>query len=217
MIHVIFQKQQELLYRVGDFRFKDWKDLQLDSDVIMGRLLHNRIGYTTKKNIPMLLGLKPEPWIGPLEEQILEKIPSNYNVTRQEIMQDFPKGEEYRSLQRDLKRALDNLERQMLVVKQFEDVSGRRRKLSLFHRVHGVYEPMSFEDSLVDVIKRLGPVKSHTLRFFVLKSYEDLTVALMNLEKEGKIAKIISLVPEPEAFYCMPGEVEKLRHPSRRQ
>ena len=163
----------------------------------------------------MLLGLKPEPWIGPMEEQILEKIPSNYNVTRQEIMQDFPKGEEYRSLQRDLKRALDNLERQMLVVKQFEDVSGRRRKLSLFHRVHGVYEPMSFEDSLVDVIKRLGPVKSHTLRFFVTKSYEDLTVALMNLEKEGKIAKIISLVPEPEAFYCMPGEVEKLRHPSR--
>ena len=71
--HVIFQKQQELLYRVGDFRFKDWKDLQLDSDVIMGRLLHNRIGYTTKKNIPMLLGLKPEPWIGPMEEQILEK------------------------------------------------------------------------------------------------------------------------------------------------
>ena len=213
--HVIFQKQQELLYRVGDFRFKDWKDLQLDSDVIMGRLLHNRIGYTTKKNIPMLLGLKPEPWIGPMEEQILEKIPSNYNVTRQEIMQDFPKGEEYRSLQRDLKRALDNLERQMLVVKQFEDVSGRRRKLSLFHRVHGVYEPMSFEDSLVDVIKRLGPVKSHTLRFFVTKSYEDLTVALMNLEKEGKIAKIISLVPEPEAFYCMPDEVEKLRHPSR--
>ena len=32
-----------------------------DSDVIMGRLLHNRIGYTTKRNIPMLLGLKPEP------------------------------------------------------------------------------------------------------------------------------------------------------------
>mgnify|MGYP007000429618 CR=1 len=56
--HVIFQKQQELMYRVGEFRFKDWKDLQMDSDVIMGRLLHNRIGYTTKKNIPMLLGLK---------------------------------------------------------------------------------------------------------------------------------------------------------------
>ena len=213
--HVIFQKQQELLYRVDQFRFKDWKDLQMDSDVIMGRLLHNRIGYTTKKNIPMLLGLKPEPWIGPLEEQLLEKIPAGMNVTRQEIMQDFPKGEEFKSLQRDLKRALDNLERQMLVVKQFEDVAGRRRKLSLFHRVHGVYEPTSFEDSLVDVVKRLGPIKSHTLRFFVTKSYEDLTIALMNLEKSGRIAKVVSLVPEPEAFYCMPEEVEKLKRPSR--
>ena len=73
--HVIFQKQQELMYRVGQFRFKDWKDLQMDSDVIMGRLLHNRIGYTTRKNIPMLLGLKPEPWIGAMEEQLLQKIP----------------------------------------------------------------------------------------------------------------------------------------------
>ena len=103
----------------------------------------------------------------------------------------------------------------MLVVKQFEDVAGRRRKLSLFHRVHGVYKPTSFEDSLVDVVKRLGPIKSHTLRFFVTKSYEDLTVALMNLEKSGKIAKVVSLVPEPEAFYCMPEEVEKLKRPSR--
>ena len=71
--HVLFQKQQELLYRVDQFAFNDWTDVQLDSDVIMGRLLHNRIGYTTKRNIPMLLGLKPEPWMGPMEEEILTK------------------------------------------------------------------------------------------------------------------------------------------------
>ena len=53
--HILFQKQQEMLYRVDGFRYADWKDLQLDSDVVMGRLLHNRIGYTTRKNIPMLL------------------------------------------------------------------------------------------------------------------------------------------------------------------
>ena len=127
--HVIFQKQQELLYRVDQFRFKDWKDLQMDSDVIMGRLLHNRIGYTTKKNIPMLLGLKPEPWIGPMEEQFWKKFHLGLNVTRQEIMQDFPREMNIKSLQRDLKRALDNLERQMLVVKQFEDVGRTKKKV----------------------------------------------------------------------------------------
>ena len=130
-------------------------------------------------------------------------------------MEDFPKGEEHKSLQRDLKRALDNLERQMLVVKQFEDVVGRRRRLSLFHRVQGVYEPLDFESSLVDVIKRLGPIKANTLRFYVTRSYEDLTVALMNLEKSGKISKVISLVPDPEAFYCMPEELELLKRQSR--
>ena len=66
---------------------------------------------------------------------------------------------------------------------------------------------------LVDVIKRLGPIKSHTPRFFVTKSYEDLTV--VEFRKSGKIAKVVSLVPEPEAFFCMPEEVEKLKRPSR--
>lgn len=213
--HVLFQKQQELLYRVTDFRFKDWQDLQLDSDVIMGRLLHNRMGYTTKETIPMLLGLKPEPWVGPMEEELLKRIPIGENVTRQEIMADFPKGDEHRSLQRDLKYAMSNLERQMLVVKQFEDVPGRRRRLSLFHRVHDVYEPLDFESALVEVIRRMGPVKGNTLRFYVTRSFEDLTVALMNLEKSGRIAKVMALVPDPEAFYCMPEEVELLQQPRR--
>ena len=145
--HVLFQKQQELLYRVNDFSFKDWQDMQLDSDIIMGRLLHNKMGYTNKETIPMLLGLKPEPWIGAMEEELLRRIPIGENVTRQEIMEGFPKGDEHRALQRDIKYAMSNLERQMLVVKQFEDVSGRRRRLSLFHRVHGVYESSGLRDS----------------------------------------------------------------------
>ncbi len=213
--HVLFQKQQELLYRVDQFAFNDWTDVQLDSDVIMGRLLHNRIGYTTKRNIPMLLGLKPEPWMGPMEEEILSKIPPGENVTRQEIMAGYPKGDEHKSLQRDLKNALSNLERQMLVVKQFEEVAGRRRRLSLFHRVQDVYPALSFEDALEEVVRRMGPVKASTLRFYVSRSFEELTVALMNLEQEGRIAKVMALVPDPEAFYCAPDEVDELMRPRR--
>ena len=117
--HILFQKQQEMMYRVENFRYADWKDLQLDSDVVMGRLLHNRIGYTTQKNLPMLLGLKPEPWLGEMEKLILEKVPKGENLTRQEILADFPKGEDHKSLQRDLKNAISNLERQLCLVKQF--------------------------------------------------------------------------------------------------
>ena len=124
----------------------------------------------------MLLGLKPEPWVGPMEQEILTKIPPGENVTRQEIMHGYPKGDEHKSLQRDLKNALSNLERQMLVVKQFEEVAGRRRRLSLFHRVEGVYPPLSFEDALEEVVRRMGPVKASTLRFYVSRSFEDLTM-----------------------------------------
>ena len=213
--HILFQKQQEMLYRVDNFRYADWKDLQLDSDVLMGRLLHNRIGYTTRKNLPMLLGLKPEPWLGEMEKLILEKVPKGENLTRQEILADFPKGDDYKSLQRDLKNAISNLERQLCLVKQFEDVVGRRRRLSLFHRVYEVYEPLSFEDALVKVIARMGPVKAFTLRYYVSRSVEELAIALKNLEDDGRISRVMALVPEPEAFYVLPEEVSTLNSPNR--
>ena len=61
----------------------------------------------------------------------------------------------------------------------------------------------------------MGPVKGSTLRFYVSRSFEDLTIALMNLEKDQRIAKVMALVPDPEAFYCMPEEVELLQRPRR--
>ena len=56
----------------------------------------------------MLLGLKPEPWLGEMEKLILEKIPIGENLAW-EILMDFPKGEDHKSLQRDLKNAISNL------------------------------------------------------------------------------------------------------------
>ena len=213
--HILFQKQQELLYRVKDFRFSDWVDLQLDSDVLMGRLLHNRIGYSTLQNLPMLLGLKPKPWLGEMEKLLLEKLPHDENLTRQEWIADFPRGEEYKSLQRDVKNAISNLERQLCVVKQFEDVVGRRRRLSLFHRVIDEYEPLSFKDSLFDVIRRSGPIRAFTLRYYVSRSVEELALALSELESEGKIKKVMALVPEPEPFYVVPEELPYLNRQTR--
>ena len=211
--HVLFQKQQELLYRVDQFAFNDWTDVQLDSDVVMGRLLHNRIGYTTKRNIAMLLGLKPEPWIGPMEEEILTKIPPGENVTRQEIWKAIP-----REMNIERFNATSRMPLQILGDKCWSSSSSRkfrrRRRLSLFHRVQDVYDPLSFEDALEEVVRRMGPVKASTLRFYVSRSFEELTVALMNLEQSGRIAKVMALVPEPEAFFCAPDEVE-LNRPRR--
>ena len=211
--HVLFQKQQELLYRVEDFRFADWKDLQLDSDVVMGRLLHNRVGYTTVSNLPMLLGLRPEPWLNTLDRELLSKIQPGELITRQEILRDYPKGEEHRALQRDLKNSLANLERQLVVVKQFEEREGRRRRMTYYRRV--VEKPMEFEDALFDLIRRIGPVKSNTLRFYVSHSIELLAMALRNLEAEGKIVRVVALQPEATDFYCVVEESQKLRSPSR--
>jgi len=74
---------------------------------------------------------------------------------------------------------------------------------------------MDFEDALVEVIKRMGPVKAFTLRYYVSRNVEELAIALRNLENQGRISKIMALVPEPEAFYVIPDEVSKLSTQNR--
>ncbi|SVC80169.1 uncharacterized protein METZ01_LOCUS333023, partial [marine metagenome] len=130
--HVMFAKMQELLDRVQNFRFADWKDMKHDSDIVMGRLLHSRVGYTTKSMIPMLLGLRPEPWFSEMDSELFLNILPDENVERTEIIGHLPRGDEFKHIQRDARNSLSNMERQMVFVKQFEELVNRKRSLSLF-------------------------------------------------------------------------------------
>ena len=52
----LVQRREELLHRVENYRFRDWKDIKHDSDIYNGRLLHNRVGYTLEEQIPHVHG-----------------------------------------------------------------------------------------------------------------------------------------------------------------
>ena len=213
--HVMFAKMQELLDRIENFRFADWKDMKHDSDIIMGRLLHSRVGYTTKAMIPMLLGLRPEPWFSEMDEELLKNIPPGVNVERAEIVGDLPRGDEHKHVQRDARNSLSNMERQMVYVKQFEELINRKRSLSLFHRVHDVYEPMPFPQALEELVKRIGPIKLHSLRLFVSHPVEFLAEVLRDLEDAGKIVRVTALQPDPTDFFCVPADSDSLQRPRR--
>ena len=213
--HVMFAKMQELLGRVEDFRFGDWKDMKHDTDIVMGRLLHSRVGYTTKSMIPMLLGLRPEPWFSEMDQELIDYIPHDENVERTEIIGHLPRGDEFKHVQRDARNSLSNMERQMVFVKQFEELIDRKRSLSLFHRVHEVYEPMDFEDALEELIRRIGPIKLHSLRLFVSHPVELLAEVLRDLEAKNRITRVTALQPDPTDFFCVPNDAEQLNRPKR--
>ncbi|MBO57996.1 MAG: hypothetical protein CMA77_03255 [Euryarchaeota archaeon] len=209
--HVMIQKMHELLDRVKSFRFADWKDLKHDPDVVMGRLLHNRVGYTKKDQLPLLLGLRPEPWIGEMESKLLTNIPENDNVTRQQVLIDIPRDEESKYLMNRAKYAINNMERQLLCVKQYEELPERKRSLSLFHRVKDVYNPIPFDDALVELIRRIGPVKRYTLGWYVSRSGDELDDTLRLLLDQGRITKVIALQPELTDFYCLLEDVSEVK------
>ncbi len=209
--HVMIQKMHELLDRVKDFRFADWKDMKHDSDVLMGRLLHNRIGYTKKDQMGLLLGLRPEPWIGDMEAKLMTKVPAGENVTRQQILVDIPRDDDSKHLMNRAKYALNNMERQLLYVKQYEELPERKRSLSLFHRVHEVYHPLPFDDALVELINRIGPVKRYTLGWYISRAGEELEDTLKLLLEQGRITKVSALQPGLTDFYCIPSDVSKVK------
>jgi ATP-dependent Lhr-like helicase len=201
--HIMFQKPQEMLERVSDFRFADWKDLQIDTDVIRGRLLHNRVGFTTLENLPMLLGLRPEPFMNELEEELYEKFNGDELLTRIELFTGYPKQSEDKAFHRHLRNSLHNLERNLLLVSQFEEVPGRKRRVTLYRTTESI-KPLPFKESLLELIRRIGPIKPHTLRLYTTRTVEELVDTLRELENVGQISKVIALQPEPTEFYCLP-------------
>jgi len=207
---VMVSKQQELLYRVRDYRFGDWKDVKHDSDVVMGRLLHNRIGYTLRSQLPILMGLKPEPWKGELEDELLTRIPDDKNISRQELLSHYPKGKENEQLKRDLRNAINNLDRQMLVVKQYREEKNRKRSLSLYHKVHGIYSPLPFEEALARLVEHIGPIRLYTLRNYVSRAVEEVADTLRDLEASGRIVRIVTLQPDPVEYYASPIDAARI-------
>ena len=83
----------------------------------------------------MFLGLRGEPWIGALEQELLDKITPG-GLSRAELFDGYPKGKENAHIQRSLKSALNNLERQLLVAKQYLVLPNRKRSLAVFHKIH---------------------------------------------------------------------------------
>ena len=213
--HIMFQKPQEMLERVSEFRFADWKDLQIDSDVIRGRLLHNRVGFTTLENLPMLLGLRPEPFMNELEQELFDKFEGDELLTRIELFEGYPKQSEDKSFHRQLRNALHNLERNLILVNQFEEMPGRKRRITLYRTTSNI-NPLSFRESLLELIRRIGPIKPNTLRLYTTRSVDELVDTLRDLEKSGQITKVIALQPEPTEFYCIQAD-NKLLNTHKRE
>ena len=209
---LLVQRRDEMLHRVKDYRFRDWKDIKHDQDIINGRLLHNRVGYTMDDQIPLVLGLRGDPWLGSLEEELIEKIPKE-GMSRAELFEGYPKGKDNQHIQRSLKSALGNLERQLLIGKKYVQLPNRKRSLAIFHRIHERVKPMKFDEAVKSLIERIGPVRLHTLRFFVSRPVEELAETLRDLENSGKIVRVVALQPDPTDYYSSHEDAEELLSP----
>ena len=106
--------------------------------------------------LPLVLGLRGDPWLGPLEEELLDKIPKE-GISRIELFDGYPKGKENAHIQRSLKSALSNLEGQLVIGKKYIELPNRKRSLAVFHRIHERVKPMKFDEAVKTCLLYTSP------------------------------------------------------------
>ena len=83
------------------------------------------------------------------------------------------------------------------------------------YRTTANIKPLSFKESLLELIRRIGPIKPNTLRLYITRSVDELVDTLRELERTGQITKVIALQPEPTEFYCLPSDSKLLNAHTR--
>ena len=122
--------------------------------------------------------------LGPLEEELLEKIPKE-GMSRMELFDGYPKGKENAHIQKSWKSALSNLERQLVIGRNTSNwqIVNALGIPSIQDRV----KPMN-DEAVKTLIERIGPVRLHTLGLCFPPGRE-LAEILRDLENAGKIAE----------------------------
>ena len=153
-----------------------------------GRLLHNRVGYTHRDQIPCFSasGRAMARSHGGRAAQR----DSTSGITEAELLKMYPSGKDNQHVQRTVKSALSNPREAVGDREGHEKVPNRKRSIAHhIERVHGELEPMSLRGLHPPVDHEDRPIKPQILRFYVSRPVEELAEALRVLEAGGKIAE----------------------------
>ena len=80
-------------------------------------------------------------------------------------------------------------------------------------QIHDVVEPLDFANSVKHLIEAIGPVRLHTLRFYVSRPVEELAEVLRDLDNSKQIRRIVALQPDPTDYYASKEDAELLLQP----
>jgi ATP-dependent Lhr-like helicase len=194
----------DVFYRVKGFDLKQWEEMRRRGDILLGRFLHGRVRYVQSKDAPMYASIYRCNSLRDIDKRILSLISQSEGLSLRQLVPllDIPKD--------DIKESIDRLDRNMYVVRKFEE-----KEEWSSENIYIRYDPPAFEgDAQTEIVRRFvrayGPVS-----LYAITSYTQLPVTAVTAILRDLPLQTITVGEGREEMYLFSDEMEDLNSPSK--
>jgi ATP-dependent Lhr-like helicase len=149
----------DAFYRVKGFHLKEWEEMRRDGRLLLGRFVRGRVRYVRAKDAPAYVAAYRNGPLKPLDEQVLGIIRSSEEgMSLRQLLSAL--GGRTRD---EVKESIDRLDRNMLIVRRFEE-----REEWSSENVYLAYDAPAYEgDAHRAIVERFlrayGPVSIYAI------------------------------------------------------
>ncbi len=174
----------DVFNRMPSFSQGEWSRMRKRGDILQGRFLDGRVCFVTKEDAPLFVTAYRREGPNGLDEEVLEVLNHNDGLTLAEIV-DKTKEDRDR-----VKESIDNLDRNMYVVRKFHPQEGWASK--------NIYVPFEVDEEVEDSIEKIilrtlrgyGPCSLQELKGGTSFYYGEIEGVLADLVERGVVESI---------------------------
>jgi len=199
-----FYGEMGLLYdiwrRVEDFSLEEWRYLRESGRVLNGRFVRGRVRYVLEEDAPLYVRAYRNLAPNDLDGRVLQRIRDLGGASMRDLVRDMPEAKE------SIKDSLDRLDRNMYIVRRYEEGEDWSRENFYQALEVGEYEADPVDELVRRFVRAYGPVPAMAVRMATgLSPYEvDEALDRSNVER-------ITVGETAAEMVIMPEEMEALR------
>ncbi|MEM0449680.1 MAG: ATP-dependent helicase [Methanomassiliicoccales archaeon] len=190
----------DIYRRVLDFDKKRWERLRSSGRVLLGRFLRGRVRYILAEDAPLYVSAYRQSGLTSFDQRVLEVLSSYGGLSLRQLVSEMGAERE------EVKDSLDRLDRNMYVIRKYEEGEDWSRE--------NVYLPLQVEeyrgDARLEMVRRFlaayGPVPFQAITAYTSFSPDEVRSCLLRLRAES----IVVGDARVEEF-LLPQDMEPLR------
>ena len=165
--------------RVPSFDKARWEELRSKGKVLLGRFFRGRVRYILAEDAPLYVAAFRQSAITSFDQRVLDVLSSYDGLSMRQLVQEMGADKE------EVKDAIDRLDRNMYVVRKYEEGEDWSRE-----NVYLPFEAEEFQgDTVLEVVRRFlrayGPLPFYAITAYTSFSADQVRSALLKLDAQA--------------------------------